>query len=288
MYYFDDNDDSTDNGGYGYYNKQLNEEAKEIAIRNAEATEQDIVRKLNIFKKNYKELLDSFIFLEQKIDELKNDYNRTKDFAINKAIYVDLLRQDLNNSYSYETKQKFLDEIDRALGQIRAGNVQYANAKIQVGKYSFEITQEEKLMREMRLMRKKRTTQKLYDTERNKLSQYGKYLEKIIVELKEKMNNYKTYVQETTNDKEKAKYYNQNKTLVDGFYDQLNNLERSLKVYINKHKETDLKKSIRKTLNASKIKNQAKELVTEKTIKDLIYNVCTNKLLNFPDVQRDM
>ena len=94
MYYFDDN------GGYGYYNKQLNEEAKEIAIRNAEATEQDIVRKLNIFKKNYKELLDSFIFLEQKIDELKNDYNRTKDFAINKAIYVDLLRQDLNNSYS--------------------------------------------------------------------------------------------------------------------------------------------------------------------------------------------
>ena len=60
MYYFDDN------GGYGYYNKKLNEEAKEIAIRNAEATEQDIVRKLNIFKKNYKELLDSFIFLEQK------------------------------------------------------------------------------------------------------------------------------------------------------------------------------------------------------------------------------
>lgn len=288
MYYFDDNDDSTDNGGYGYYNKQLNEEAKEIAIRNAEATEQDIVRKLNIFKKNYKELLDSFIFLEQKIDELKNDYNRTKDFAINKAIYVDLLRQDLNNSYSYETKQKFLDEIDRALGQIRAGNVQYANAKIQVGKYSFEITQEEKLKREMSLMPKWRTTQKLYDTECDKLSQYGKYLEKIIVELKEKMNNYKTYVQETTNDKEKAKYYNQNKTLVDGFYDQLNNLERSLKVYINKHKETDLKKSILKTLNASKIKNQAKELVTEKTIKDLIYNVCTNKLLNFPDVQRDM
>ncbi len=267
MYYFDDN------GGYGYYNKQLNEEAKEIAIRNAEATEQDIVRKLNIFKKNYKELLDSFIFLEQKIDELKN---------------VDLLRQDLNNSYSYETKQKFLDEIDRALGQIRAGNVQYANAKIQVGKYSFEITQEEKLKREMSLMPKWRTTQKLYDTERNKLSQYGKYLEKIIVELKEKMNNYKTYVQETTNDKEKAKYYDQNKDFVDGFDNQLNNLKHSLEVYINKHKETNLKKSILKTLKASKIKNKETELVTEKTIKDLIYNVCTNKLLNFPDVQRDM
>ncbi len=282
MYYFDDN------GGYGYYNKQLNEEAKEIAIRNAEATEQDIVRKLNIFKKNYKELLDSFIFLEQKIDELKNDYNRTKDFAINKAIYVDLLRQDLNNSYSYETKQKFLDEIDRTLGQIRAGLVQYADVKIQVGKYSFEITQEEKLKREMSLMPKWRTTQKLYDTECDKLSQYEKTLDKITVELKEKKNDYETYKQEATKDEEKAKYYDQNKDFVDGFDNQLNNLKHSLEVYINKHKETNLKKSILKTLKASKIKNKETELVTEKTIKDLIYNVCTKKLLNFPDVQREM
>ena len=288
MYYFDDDDDSTDNGGYGYYNKQLNEEAKEAVIRLNEATEQDIVRKLNIFKKNYKKLLNSFMFLEQKIDELNNDYNRTKDFAINKAIYVDLLKQDLNNSFSYETKQKFLDEIDRTLGQIRAGLVQYADVKIQVGKYPFKITQEEKLKREMSLMPKWRTTQKLYDTECDKLSQYEKTLDKITVELKEKKNDYETYKQEATKDEEKAKYYDQNKDFVDGFDNQLNNLKHSLEVYINKHKETNLKKSILKTLKASKIKNKETELVTEKTIKDLIYNVCTKKLLNFPDVQREM
>ena len=35
----------------------LNEEAKKIAIRNAEANESDIIRKLNNFKKRYKNLL---------------------------------------------------------------------------------------------------------------------------------------------------------------------------------------------------------------------------------------
>ena len=42
----------------------------------------------------------------------------------------------------------------------------------------------------------------------------------------------------------------------------------------------------KKKINSEEEKNF--NTTTEKTIKDLIYNVCTNKLLNFPDVQRDI
>lgn len=278
--------------------RMLNEEAKKVALRNAEANENDIIRKLNDFKKRYKNLLEIYHStargqankLENENAALKKDYEKTKNHAIFRKIEIDVLKERIrvldganNNTYNANCHfEAISDANDRKISEIKCGTCSYSDVVFDLEVEKVRWPAEKVAEKENFIIFSKENP--VQGMSYKKAENFLNYAEKKYKENIEEMKNITEKIKENTKKCELLgaksetaeeiekfnNYENENNKYSDQIKDELKN---SLNVYIKKHEETPLKGTIRTMLSKSASRRKESELVTTGTMRSLVYSI---------------
>lgn len=276
----------------------LNEEARKIALRRAEANENDIIRKLNDFTKRYKNLLKIYHStarglankLENENATLKKDYEKTKNHAIFRKIEVDVLKERIRvldgaNNNTYNANRHFEainDANDRKISEIKCGTCSYSDVVFDLEVEKVRWPAEKVAEKENFIIFSKENP--VQGVSYKKAENFLNYAEKKYKENIEELKNITEKIKENTKKCEllRAKsetaeeiekfnnYENENNKYSDQIKDELKN---SLDVYVKKHEETPLKSTIREILSKSASRRRESELVTTGTMRSLVYSI---------------